>query len=75
MGGAFIGTLGGAVATDIAGAVPIKAAGGGGKTTADGTPVNGPTAQSSLYTSALIVVGALATLLVGARVLRDARIA
>lgn len=75
MGGAFVGTLGGVIATDVAGAVPVKDPSTGARTTADGNPVSGPTARSSLYTSALIVVGALVFLLAGSRFLRDARIA
>lgn len=75
--GGFVGTLtAGAIATDVAGAVPVKDPSTGAKMTADGTVVNATTTpRGHLYTSALIVVGAMGLLFGGARVLRDARIA
>lgn len=77
----LLGVSTGMIVGDSLGAIPSKAAvpatsnSAVPKATADGTPVNGtPTARQSLFTSALIVLFAIAVLLLGSRALKDARI-
>lgn len=83
--GGAIGDLLGAVPTkgnapDTGSGISLKGSPSTGfnavpQVTGDGTPVNpAPTAKESLWTSALIVVAAMAILLFGSRALKDARI-
>lgn len=75
------GIVTGYAVADALGAVPTKVAApaisnaAAPKATVDGKAVTGqPTARQSLFTSALLVVGAIVILLFGNRFLKDARI-
>ena len=73
--GMYVGDTLGAVPTRVA--VPATGAGGAAqaKATANGVPVNpNTTPRQHLFTSAAIVVAAIAVLLLGSRFLREARI-
>lgn len=74
VGGMIVGDTLGAVAT--AANVPATSSSATPKATANGTPVSGAvTPRQTVFTSAAIVVGALAFLLLGSRVFKNARIA
>lgn len=73
--GMYVGDSLGAVPTRVA--VPATGSGGAAtaKATANGTPVNpNTTPRQHLFTSAAVVIAAIAVLLLGSRALRDARI-
>lgn len=73
MGGIMIGDMLGAVPGPAA--VPATSSSSAPRATADGAPVNSTlTPRQTVFSAAAIVVVALAILLFGSRVLKDARI-
>jgi len=78
----MVGTVSGMIVGDVLGAIPTPAAvpatssAAKPKTTAAGTPVTGDmTARQIVFLSAFYVIVAMLILILGARVLKDARIA
>jgi len=71
--GLMVGDALGAVPTRVA--VPATSNSAKAKATASGVPVGGaPTPRQSLFLSAFVVVAAVGVLIVGSKVLKDARV-